>query len=264
MIITFIAPPAAGKGTLSIKVSQKWNIPHISTGDLLRNVEDENVKQKLSEGKFISDNIVISLLEKRIKESDAKNGYILDGFPRNLNQAKMYETLLQKLNLNQGIVIILDLDKEMAAKRITHRKVCPNCGAIYNDMFESTKPKVKNICDNCQNNLIKRSDDNMKTFEDRYQTLEVPCPCLLTVLSTLTTPRYMNVWDIVAQEEKQIGKITFADIEVKQEDIGLNGSPTKVKSTATKQFDKTIETKELDPESAAKAIVDALKQKYLI
>jgi len=170
MIITFIAPPAAGKGTLSIKVSQKWNIPHISTGDLLRNVEDENVKQKLSEGKFISDNIVISLLEKRIKESDAKNGYILDGFPRNLNQAKMYETLLQKLNLNQGIVIILDLDKEMAAKRITHRKVCPNCGAIYNDMFESTKPKVKNICDNCQNNLIKRSDDNMKTFEDRYQT----------------------------------------------------------------------------------------------
>jgi len=103
-----------------------------------------------------------------------------------------------------------------------------------------------------------------RQFEDRYQTLEVPCPCLLTVLSTLTTPRYMNVWDIVAQEEKQIGKITFADIEVKQEDIGLNGSPTKVKSTATKQFDKTIETKELDPESAAKAIVDALKQKYLI
>ena len=103
-----------------------------------------------------------------------------------------------------------------------------------------------------------------RQFEDRYQTLEVPCPCLLTVLSTLTTPRYMNVWDIVSQEDKQIGKITFADIDVKQEDIGLNGSPTKVKSTATKQFDKTIETKELDPESAAKAIVDALKQKYLI
>ena len=74
----------------------------------------------------------------------------------------------------------------------------------------------------------------------------------------------MNVWDIVAQEDKQVGKITFADIEVNQEDIGLGGSPTKVKSTATKQFDKTIETKELDPESAAKAIVDALKQKYLI
>ncbi|MBR5251066.1 MAG: electron transfer flavoprotein subunit beta/FixA family protein [Clostridia bacterium] len=103
-----------------------------------------------------------------------------------------------------------------------------------------------------------------RQFEDRYQTLEVPCPCLLTILASLDTPRYMNVWDIVAQEDKQVGKITFADIEVKQEDIGLGGSPTKVKSTATKQFDKTIETKELDPESAAKAIVDALKQKYLI
>lgn len=103
-----------------------------------------------------------------------------------------------------------------------------------------------------------------RQFEDRYQTLEVSCPCLLTVLSSLGTPRYMNVWDIVAQEEKEVGKITFEDIQVKAEDIGLNGSPTKVKSTATKQFDKTIETRELDPESAAKAIVEALKQKYLI
>ena len=103
-----------------------------------------------------------------------------------------------------------------------------------------------------------------RQFEDRYQTLEVSCPCLLTVLSSLDTPRYMNVWDIVAQEEKEVGKITFEDIQVKAEDIGLNGSPTKVKSTATKQFDKTIETRELDPESAAKAIVEALKQKYLI
>lgn len=103
-----------------------------------------------------------------------------------------------------------------------------------------------------------------RQFEDRYQTLEVACPCLLTVLSSLDTPRYMNVWDIVAQDEKEIGKITFEDIEVKAEDIGLNGSPTKVKSTATKQFDKTIEMKELDPETAAKAIVEALKQKYLI
>ena len=77
-------------------------------------------------------------------------------------------------------------------------------------------------------------------------------------------PRYMNVWDMVAQEEKQVGKITFADLDVNPIDIGLNGSPTKVKSTATKQFDKTIEMRELSPEEAAKAIVDALKQKYLI
>ena len=103
-----------------------------------------------------------------------------------------------------------------------------------------------------------------RQFEDRYQTLEVEGACLVTVLSTLDKPRYMNVWDIVAQDEKEVGKITFADIEVDPADIGLKGSPTKVKSTATKQFDKTIETLELDAETAAKTIVDALKSRHLI
>jgi electron transfer flavoprotein beta subunit len=103
-----------------------------------------------------------------------------------------------------------------------------------------------------------------RQFEDRYQTLEVKGQCLITILSTLDTPRYMNVWDIIAQDEKEIGIITFNDIEVDAAEIGLKGSPTKVKSTATKQFDKTIETLELDPESAAKAIVDALKSRHLI
>ena len=103
-----------------------------------------------------------------------------------------------------------------------------------------------------------------RQFEDRYQTLEVKGQCLITILSSLDKPRYMNVWDIVDQDEKEIGIITFADIEVDPTAIGLKGSPTKVKSTATKQFDKTIETLELDAESAAKAIVDALKSRHLI
>ena len=103
-----------------------------------------------------------------------------------------------------------------------------------------------------------------RQFEDRYQTLEVKGQCHITILSTLDKPRYMNVWDIVAQDEKEIGIITFNDIEVDPATIGLKGSPTKVKSTATKQFDKTIETLELDPESAAKTIVDALKARHLI
>ena len=103
-----------------------------------------------------------------------------------------------------------------------------------------------------------------RQFEDRYQTLEVKGQCLITILSTLDKPRYMNVWDIVDQDEKEIGIITFNDIEVDPAAIGLKGSPTKVKSTATKQFDKSIETLELDPESAAKVIVDALKSRHMI
>jgi len=103
-----------------------------------------------------------------------------------------------------------------------------------------------------------------RQFEDRYQTLSVKGQCLVTVLSTMTKPRYMDVWNIVDQDEKEVGKITFADLELNPADIGLGGSPTKVKSTATKQFDKTIETLELSPEDAAKAIVDALTQRHLI
>ncbi len=105
-----------------------------------------------------------------------------------------------------------------------------------------------------------------RQFEDRYQTLEVKGKCLVTVLSTLDKPRYMNVWDIVDQDTKEIGIMTYADLEglLDPATIGLKGSPTKVKSTAIKQFDKTIETLELDPEEAAKTIVDALKSRHLI
>lgn len=103
-----------------------------------------------------------------------------------------------------------------------------------------------------------------RQFEDRYQTLEVGTPCLITILSTLAQPRYMNVWDIVAQDEKEVKVMTFADIVVDRADIGIGGSPTKVKSTATKQFDKTSEMHELDPETAAKLIVDSLKARHLL
>jgi len=103
-----------------------------------------------------------------------------------------------------------------------------------------------------------------RQFEDRMQDLEIKGKCLITVLSSLGNPRYMNVWDIVKQDEKQVGIITFADLDVKAEDIGLKGSPTKVKSTATKQFDKTVETVELDAESAAKLIANALIGRHLV
>ena len=103
-----------------------------------------------------------------------------------------------------------------------------------------------------------------RQFEDRYQTLEVSGLCLVTVLSTMVKPRYMNMWDIVAQDAKEIGKITNEDLQLDKAVIGLTGSPTKVKATFTKQLDKTTETLELDPEQAAQVILDTLKSKHLI
>lgn len=103
-----------------------------------------------------------------------------------------------------------------------------------------------------------------RQFEDRYQTLEVTGKCLITVLSTMVKPRYMNVWDIVDQDSKEIGRITNEDLQLDKSVCGLSGSPTKVKSSFTKQLDKTVETLELSPEEAAKTIVAALRQRHLI
>ncbi len=166
MIITFIAPPAAGKGTHALKVSQKLGIPHLSTGDLLRNVEDEKIKKQMLEGSLISDDTVFELLKERIKREDCKNGYVLDGFPRNLNQAKLLDEIID----NNMMVIILDLEKDVAEKRIIGRRSCPECGAVFNELVDSAKPKVSGICDNCSHELISRADDNIETFNERYQT----------------------------------------------------------------------------------------------
>ena len=172
MNITFIAPPAAGKGTQASKISKEYGIPHISMGDLLRDVENPKIKDILSKGAFVDNKLVIKLLEDRLTKDDCNKGFVLDGFPRTLEQASMYEELLEKLHKNKGIVIVLDLDKEIAAKRITGRKICPECDAVFNDLFPDSKSKVLDICDNCGSKLIRRSDDNMETFENRYSIYE--------------------------------------------------------------------------------------------
>ncbi len=103
-----------------------------------------------------------------------------------------------------------------------------------------------------------------RQFEDRFQTLQISGQCLITVLATMVKSRYMNVWDIVDQDSKEIGKITNEDLQLDKSVCGLTGSPTKVKASFTKQLDKTVETLELNPEEAAKAIADALAKRHLI
>lgn len=174
--IIFIAPPAAGKGTQASLVKEKYNIPHISTGDLLRaarNSDDERSKiicKMQDEGKLVPDELVLELLKDRISQDDCKNGYILDGFPRNIEQAKKYEEILSEINSELGNVILIDLDREVAEKRISGRESCPKCGAIYNSLIESMMPKRENICDNCGEQLVHRSDDSVETYGVRYQT----------------------------------------------------------------------------------------------
>lgn len=174
--IIFIAPPAAGKGTQSKLLCDTYHIPHISTGDLLREaslVENERgnyIKEQISSGALVNDDIILELLEERLRKNDCDNGYILDGFPRNIEQAKAYEKILEKLQKEHGIVILLEVDKELACKRISGRLSCSNCGSVYNENIEEAKPKVEGICDRCGNKLMKRLDDNIETYGARYDT----------------------------------------------------------------------------------------------
>ena len=176
MNIIFVAPPAAGKGTQSALLVEKYGVSHISTGDLLRaevNKESElglSLKEKMSTGELISDDIVIGLLKDRLMQDDIKNGFILDGFPRTINQAHMLEDVLDELNMKIDHVLYLDMDKELAMHRALGRMNCPTCGAGYNKYEEVMKPKVDGKCDHCQSDLESRSDDNEETFNTRFDT----------------------------------------------------------------------------------------------
>lgn len=174
--IILIAAPAAGKGTLSEMLVEKYNYAHISTGDLLRDASKEETKlgKKISEmlqsGALVTNEIVFDLLEKRLMKDDTNNGYILDGFPRTLEQAEMYDETIKKLNKDLGVVIVLEADYETLEKRIVGRMLCEDCGSVYNTLTGVNTPKEEGICDKCGGKLYKRSDDNAESFKTRYET----------------------------------------------------------------------------------------------
>ena len=173
--IMFIAPPAAGKGTQAELVVSKYGIPHISTGDILRDISKEDseigkyVYETLASGELVKDEITYQLIEDRLKRDDCKDGFIIDGFPRNLDQANEYDKILEKLGYEVGNVILINVDKKTLEKRITGRRICEDCKTIYNINDEKSSPKVESVCDNCGGKLYQRSDDNLEAFETRYQ-----------------------------------------------------------------------------------------------
>ncbi len=172
--IMFIAPPAAGKGTQSDLVTSKYNIPHISTGDILRDISKEDselgsyVLETLSSGGLVKDEITYKLIENRLKKADCKNGYVIDGFPRTLDQAIEYDKILEKLNYSIGKVFLIEISKDVLEKRVTGRRICENCKAIYNINNEESKPLVESVCDLCGGRLYQRKDDNIEAFNNRY------------------------------------------------------------------------------------------------
>ena len=174
--IIFIAPPGAGKGTQSKLVSTKYNIPHISTGDLLReeiesgSVLGNTIKDCMNKGNLVSNDIIVDLLRNRLNKVDCNNGYILDGYPRSVEQAKIYNDLLLELNKDIGVVIYMDIDKELVMNRAMDRLTCSCCGSSYSKTVVELKPRIDGICDKCGHALKVRDDDNPDTFLNRFDT----------------------------------------------------------------------------------------------
>jgi len=173
MNIIFIAPPAAGKGTQAEMLREKYNMYHLSTGDLLREISKSDtelgkeVKELIDNGKLIDDELMLKLLKEKISSLENNDGIIFDGFPRTIRQAEMLNELLSSMNQSIDRVIYLEVDKEIASKRATGRVTCPNCGNIYNIYFDDIKD---NKCNNCNVTLSKREDDTIEKFNNRFDT----------------------------------------------------------------------------------------------
>ena len=206
--IIFVAPPGAGKGTQAKLISSEFNIPHISTGDLLRDernsgsVLSEMLKSEMDKGNLIDNSIIVNILRNRLSRVDCNNGYILDGYPRSVEQAKIYEDLLLELNKDIGIVIYMDIDKDLALERTLCRIICSSCGASFSNVVADLKPKIDGICDRCGHSLRLRKDDTPEVFSNRFDTyLKETKPLVdyynsLGVLKTIKVTKDDSVQDI--------------------------------------------------------------------
>ena len=171
--IILMGPPGAGKGTLAKQLKEALHLVHISTGDMFRDAIKEGTELGLlaqsyiNRGDLVPDDVTIGLVKERLSKGDCASGFLLDGFPRTVNQALALEKIGEEINRQIDIVVNLDCDNEELIRRISGRRVCKNCGAPYH--ISSMKPKVEGVCDLCGGPLYQRKDDNEEALKVRLQ-----------------------------------------------------------------------------------------------
>ena len=172
MNVLIMGPAGAGKGTMSDLILKEYDIPHISTGDMLRaNVANHTdlgnkAKAYMDAGKLVPDEVINAMVEDRLQQPDCQKGYLLDGYPRTLVQAKEFERIAAKI----GKPVECEVDFEVLKDRITGRRICPKCGATYH--IHNFPPKVEGVCDNCGEKLVQRSDDTVEKMTKRMEEYE--------------------------------------------------------------------------------------------
>ena len=207
--IIFVAAPAAGKGTFSDMLQDKYGYVHISTGDLLRKAKNEDselgkeIASLMNSGSLVPDEIVLELLSNYIKEIGTSKKFILDGVPRNVNQI---EAVLNIVG-DDYVVVFLDVDYDKAMKRTLGRLTCPKCNKGYNKYSLEFRPKVDGICDNCGIELVARSDDNEETFKIRFDTYMNETREVLDYFKKINRLATIKVTDIAADDIKEIERV---------------------------------------------------------
>ena len=170
MKIVLLGPPGAGKGTQAKSISNRYSIPHISTGDIFRKNISENTplgveaKSYMDNGQLVPDEVTINMVKERLKEDDCKNGYLLDGFPRTVSQAEALESFLNERNESLNTALLIDVPTDFILERMTGRRVCPSCGASYHIKFN---PAVDGKCGLCGTEVVQRKDDTEETVKER-------------------------------------------------------------------------------------------------
>ena len=202
MNIILLGPPGAGKGTMAEYIENGFNLDHISTGDMLReeikkgSELGKSAEKYMNKGELVPDKVILGMIEMRLKEKAARHGIMLDGFPRNLAQAKALDKIAEI-----DVVILLEATRELVIERALNRRVCAECGEVYSAKLHKSK-----VCDKCGGKLIKRDDDTEETINKRFDVFEE---------STAPLIDYYKKKDIVA--------IINADQPIKFETAAISG-----------------------------------------
>ncbi len=176
MRLLIMGRPGAGKGTQAFNIKNYYSIPHISTGDMFREaIKNGTDMGKLAQsymekGALVPDEVTIGIVRDRLSKDDVKNGFLLDGFPRNVSQAEALDNILKENNIKLDAVLDVNVEPEILINRIVGRRICKNCGATFH--VEFNKPKKDGICDNCGSPLVQRADDTVETAGSRLKVYD--------------------------------------------------------------------------------------------
>jgi len=196
MNLVLVGPPGAGKGTQAVRLQEAYEIPHISTGDMFRKAIKEETelgkkaKEYIDQGELVPDEVTIGIVRERLAQDDCQQGFILDGFPRTVNQADALNTILADMNTSLDAVINIKVSDAEVIDRLSGRRICKSCGASYHVKFNP--PKVAGVCDECGGELYQREDDNSNTIQQRLNVYSEQTSPLINYYQELDLLRTVN------------------------------------------------------------------------